>query len=289
MSRVVLVGCADLPEGKGDEAGAMRALEDVGVDTRWAVWDDPAEDFTDADLVILRATWDYAERRKEFLDWCASVPALRNPAEAVRWNTDKSYLVDLRRAGVPVVPTTLVAPGEHVEWPEGDFVVKPAVGAGSRGAARFTSAGHEAADEHLRALHAADQVAVVQPYQRAVDAEGETALVFFGGQYSHAFTKGPMLRGADLDDSGLYVTEELGVAAPDGAWHALAEQALDAAAAHLGVHRRSLLYARVDILRADAGDPVLLELEISEPRLGFQQADEGAALRFASAVRGALT
>lgn len=285
----LLVGCRRVPQGDGDEHAVAEALAQVGVDARWAVWDEPAEDFAGADIVILRSTWDYTERRDEFLAWCASVPGLANPASVVRWNTDKAYLLDLVRAGVDVVPTVLAAPGQRPEWPDRDFVVKPSVGAGSRGAARFTPAGHEAAAEHLRALHGDGYTALVQPYQPAVDSEGETALVFFGGQYSHAFTKGPMLSGADLDESGLFVTEKLGTATPAGSWRAVAEDALDAAAAQLGRRRADLLYARVDLVRTPSGEPAVLELEVSEPSLGFRQADADAPVRFASAVRAALT
>lgn len=289
MARAVFVGCANRPEGDGDEQAAVRALADIGVTTRWAVWDDPDEDFTSADVVVLRATWDYPARWEEFLAWCASVPRLRNPVAAVRWNTDKSYLLDLERAGVPIVPTRLVHPGTVPDWPENEFVLKPAVGAGSVGAARFTSGDHARAADHLRALHEQGRAALLQPYQAAVDREGETALVYFGGQYSHAFTKAAMLTGAELDGSGLYVAEKLGAATPGPAWRALAEDALDAAAAHLGLRRADLLYARIDVVRTDAGTPAVLELEVSEPSLGFRQADEAAALRFASAVRGVLS
>ena len=85
-------------------------LAELGVAAEWVPWDDPDTDFTAADLVVLRATWDYAARREEFLKWCDSVPGLVNPAPVARWNTDKSYLVDLAAQGVPVVPTELVAP-----------------------------------------------------------------------------------------------------------------------------------------------------------------------------------
>ncbi len=65
-------------------------------------WDDP--DTLDADLVILRATWDYIDRLDEFLAWTARVRNLLNAPEVVAWNTDKRYLADLADAGVPTVP-----------------------------------------------------------------------------------------------------------------------------------------------------------------------------------------
>ena len=67
------------------------------------------------DLVVVRSTWDYFARREEFLAWAervAAVTALHNPVSVLRWNSDKRYLRDLERAGVPIVPTTFVEPGE---------------------------------------------------------------------------------------------------------------------------------------------------------------------------------
>ena len=282
--RVLLASCRELPESDGDDTSLPAALAELGIDAAWSPWDSAAA-FTAADLVVLRATWDYAERRAEFLAWCASVPNLVNPAHVVEWNTDKSYLVDLAKTGLDVVPTQLVHPGQRPEWPDGEFVVKPAVGAGSRGAARFAG-DLDAAQAHLDSL---DGVAVVQPYQAAVDAEGETALVFFGGVYSHAFIKSAMLSdSAALDESGLFVAEGLRPTDPAGDLRRAAEDAMDAVAQVLGLRRSDLLYARVDLLRGNAGEPLLLELELVEPSLGFRQTDGGARLRFASAVRAAL-
>ncbi|PRX46028.1 glutathione synthase/RimK-type ligase-like ATP-grasp enzyme [Prauserella shujinwangii] len=286
-ARAVLVGCAKLPEGDGDERAVLPALAEIGVTAGWAVWDDDAADFATADLVILRATWDYTARRADFLDWCASVPTLRNSVDVVHWNTDKTYLLDLESAGVPIVPTRLVPPGTEPDWPDVPFVLKPTVGAGSRGAARFAGGSGDAA-AHLRSLHQRGHAVLLQPYQSSVDAEGETALVFFGGVYSHAFTKAAMLTGAGVDGSGLFVSEKLGPVEPEPGFRALAEDVLDAAVERLGGRRADLLYARVDVVRGDDGRPVLLELELAEPSLGFAHADAAAPLRFASAVRQQL-
>ncbi|MCI2418527.1 hypothetical protein MOQ72_13895 [Saccharopolyspora sp. K220] len=287
--RVLLASCAELPESDGDDTSLPAALGELGVSAGWAPWDDPAADFAGADLVVLRATWDYPARRAEFLKWCESVPNLANPAEVVRWNTDKRYLVDLAACGLDVVPTQLVAPGAQPDWPDAGFVLKPSVGAGSVGAARFGPGSLDVAREHLDGLHADSHVAVLQPYQETVDREGETALVFVGGTYSHAFVKGAMLSdSAELDGSGLYVDEQLWPADPEPALRRAAEDAMDAAGTVLGVDRRELLYARVDLVRGPDGRPLLLELELAEPSLGFRQTDGGARLRFASAVRAAL-
>ncbi|MEV0679458.1 hypothetical protein AB0I60_23330 [Actinosynnema sp. NPDC050436] len=282
MVKVLLATCASLPEGDGDDHAVIDALSDVGVAAGWTVWGERAG----ADLVVVRSTWDYAERLADFLSWCSSVPALANPAAVVSWNVDKSYLVDLAAAGVPVVPTRVVSPG-FTEWPEGEFVIKPTVGAGSRGALRVAAGDRSGAAAHLDSLGGP---ALVQPYQSAVDSAGETALVYFGGHYSHAFAKGAMLTpDARLDESGLYVVERLSAASPTAAQRLVAEDVLDAAAHLLGLRRSDLLHARVDLVAGDDGEPLLLELELVEPSLGFRQADAAAPLRFASAVRSALS
>ena len=106
--RIVLAGCPQLVEGDGDDAGLVKALRNRGLHARWLSWDDPQT--LDADLVILRATWDYAERRDEFLAWASRVRNLLNAPAVVTWNSDKHYLRDLADAGVP----TSAGPGESL-------------------------------------------------------------------------------------------------------------------------------------------------------------------------------
>ncbi|MDX1882856.1 hypothetical protein [Mycolicibacterium sp. 120270] len=288
--RIVLAGCPALPEGDGDDAEIVGALRDRGLHARWLSWDDP--ETLRADLVILRATWDYIERLDEFLEWGNRVANLLNSPAVVAWNTDKRYLADLAAAGVPTVPSAFFAPGDAVRIPKGEVVVKPAIGAGSVGAQRFTDA--RAAREHAAALQEAGNTALVQPYDARVE-DGETALVFLGGEQSHAFTKGPMLPAAGqrpvFDPSGTYAEESLTAADPDFELWDIGHAALDAAAAHLNIRATELLYARVDII-GGADDPVLLELELVEPSLGWRQLDRKtrdlAQRKFAIEVESAL-
>ncbi|MDX8147167.1 hypothetical protein SK854_33995 [Lentzea sp. BCCO 10_0061] len=277
--RVVLASCDGLPEGDGDEEALVAALVRDGVDVSWQPWGGAV----DADLVVLRATWDYPDRLDAFLTWCAGVPELANPASVVRWNIDKSYMAELAAHGVAVVPTAVVQPGETPVFPDGEFVVKPAVGAGSRGAGRFTD--HALAQAHLDAIGVK---ALVQPYQSSVDANGETALVFFAGEYSHSFHKGPMLaQGLGEAASGLYVEERLSSIEPSEGQVALANQVLDVAAELLSLQRRDFLYARVDVVEGPGGEPLLLELELTEPSLGFKLTTAEAASRFSKAIQEA--
>ncbi|MCI4676094.1 ATP-grasp domain-containing protein [Candidatus Mycolicibacterium alkanivorans] len=288
--RIVLAGCPQLVDGDGDDAGLVDALRRRGLHARWLSWDDPQTEA--ADLVILRATWDYAARREEFLAWAARVRNLLNAPQVVAWNSDKRYLDDLAAAGVPTLPSYFFAPGEKVRLPRGEIVVKPAIGAGSVDTRRFTD--RAAAREHAAALQDSGRTVLVQPYDARVEA-GETALVFLGGAQSHAFTKGPMLppegRLPELDESGTFAEESLTPADPDFEMWEVAHAALEAAAGHLGLAIDELLYARVDLI-GGADDPLLLELELIEPSLGWRQLDENAResqqRQFALCVESAL-
>jgi hypothetical protein len=273
--RVVLAGCRQLVAGDGDDDGLVGALRRRGLFADWLSWDDP--ETARADLVILRATWDYAHRLDEFLAWTTTVRHLLNAPAVIGWNADKGYLLDLAARGVPIVPSAVFAPGQDVRLPTGgEVVVKPSVGAGSIGSARF--ADPAAALRHATTLHRAGRSVLVQPYDARVERDGETALVFFSGKPSHAFTKAPMLPPAggmpELDPTGSYAVETLTPAEPDFELWDVGFAALHAAAARLGIAAAELLYARVDVI-GGIDDPALLELELIEPALGWHQLDAG--------------
>jgi hypothetical protein len=288
--RIVLASCPQLVGGDGDDDALVAALRTRGLHARWMSWDDPQTE--QADLVILRAAWDYAERRAEFLAWTRRVRNLLNAPEVVAWNSDKHYLADLAAAGIPTVPSWFVEPGERIELPKGELVIKPAIGAGSIDTLRFADTAHAAA--HAHTLLTERRSVLVQPYDARVE-DGETALVFLGGEQSHAFTKGPLLppqgQQPALDASGTYARESLTPADPDFEMWELGHQVLDAAGRHLGIPRNEFLYARVDLIGGPER-PTLLELELVEPSLGWRQLDDATrALRqrdFALQVETAL-
>jgi glutathione synthase/RimK-type ligase-like ATP-grasp enzyme len=219
-------------------------------------------------LVLPRATWDYAERLDEFLDWARSVPQVLNPVPLLEWNTDKQrYLTDLAAAGVPVVSTFFVEPGQTLEAPAAPFVVKPAISAGGRRSARFEPGELDSAQALAARIHADGGTAMVQPHLGDVD---EVGLVYVEGRFSHA-----VRRRVPLPDAGdrevLYLDEDLApTQAVEEDWR-IAEEALACAGT-------DLLYGRVDLMGG-----VVLELEVTEPSL-YLTYDEGAAARFAQAI-----
>ncbi|MEV0135105.1 hypothetical protein AB0H83_42465 [Dactylosporangium sp. NPDC050688] len=287
-ARVALVTCAELPELDADDQSLIPALAAAGVNAVPAVWDDPAVDWPAFDLAVVRNTWDYPKRRAEFTAWATSVPRLANAADVIAWNTDKRYLRELERAGIPIVPTTWLGPGDPTDVLDtieaAEIVVKPAVSVGSVDTGRYRlpeQAGLAAA--HVARLQEAGRTVMVQPYLADVDTAGETALLFIGGVYSHAIRKGPILTGPDVGVETLYQEESITPRTPSPAEHALAARVLAA----LPFDPAALLYARVDLLPSPSGDPVVIEVELTEPSLFLTTAD-GAPQRLAAAVVAAV-
>jgi glutathione synthase/RimK-type ligase-like ATP-grasp enzyme len=282
-NRVALATCAAFPDGDVDDAGLPAA---IGGDVTFAIWDDPAVDWAAFDLVVVRSTWDYQERRDAFLAWARGIgERLVNPPRVLEWNTDKRYLQELALAGLPVVPTALVAPGATFAPPPCEHVVKPTVSAGSRDTARFTDAEGERATALVAAIHASGRTAMVQPYVASVDERGETALMFFDGAFSHAIHKGALLARATEPTIDVFAPEHIQPREATAAERAVAQQVVDWATERLGVD--ALTYARVDVVEDGGGAPILLEVELTEPSLFFG-GDAARIARFAAAVRRRL-
>jgi hypothetical protein len=264
---------------------AAPALRQAGLAADLVRWDDPAVDWAGYDLAVVRSCWDYSWRLPEFLGWAASVPRLRNSVELLRWNTDKTYLRDVARAGLPVVPTGW-DPTDAGQLPDAaEWVVKPSVSAGSRDTARWT--GPAAVLEHAAALVRAGRTAMVQPYLAGVDTVGETAMLFIGGRFSHAVRKGPLLRRGegvrqDRDSRG-----DLCPAEPTAAQREVAQAVFDAVPG-LVPGAPAPLYARIDLVPDPTGRPVLLELELAEPSLFLPQAPTDALARLTRSVEDAI-
>lgn len=271
---VALATCAEVPDGDDEAAPLTEALARLGVKAAPAVWDDPTVEWAGFDLVVIRSTWDYPDRREDFLAWAESLPNVLNAPEVLRWNTDKRYLEQL---GGTAVPTTFLEPGASFRVPDSAFVVKPSVGAGSIGAARYEG-GDPRSEQHVAELHAAGKTVIVQPYLDAIDREGELALIFLEGRFSHAVHKEALLAEGGEPAIGLYLEETMTAAEASPQELEIAERALDA----VPFARESLLYARVDLLPG----PAVLEVELTEPSLFIGYA-EGAAERFADAIAAA--
>ena len=278
--RIALVTCRRLPDLDPDDRPLADVLARRGHHVAPAIWDDDAIDWASFDVALLRSTWDYFNRRDEFLAWAtrvAAVTRLLNPLDLVHWNSHKSYLVGLRERGAPVIPTELVTAGSAVDvrhrmraqgWKRA--VLKPAVSADAFGTILVHESRTAEAQAHADAL-LAERDLMIQPYFSSVEEPGERCLVHIDGRFSHAIRKRSHFLG------GRHV-------GPEGVAVDAAIDELDAAATILRLSgAENVLYARVDLARDDSGRPCLMELELVEPTLFFTIAP-GAAERMADAL-----
>lgn len=275
------------------------ALDAAGIAHRIVYWDDAFVNWASFSAAVIRSPWDYIDKLPEFLAWAASVSSqttLLNPLNVIEINTDKHYLEGLAKQGIHTVPSRFIEPEQHAEdglkafleeFAHAEFVVKPAVGAGSKDAQRYGREETEAALMHIRRLQLKNRSTLLQPYLSRVDEAGETALLFFDGVYSHAIRKGPLLKRNEGPTEQLFAPEQIVARAPSDDEHSLANQVM-AALPGLFNLKAPLLYVRIDLLRDEDGRPCLLELELTEPSLFFNYAD-GAADRFVAALKNQLS
>jgi glutathione synthase/RimK-type ligase-like ATP-grasp enzyme len=290
--RVAFTAPPQFPDLHDDWPLVRAALDDTGLDALPVVWSDPSVDWSSFDLIVANGAWDNIHHVDEFLAWVhardrGGVPTVNSP-DILRWNLDKCYLRALEAAGVATVPTTWVEPrggaDANVEaeavidqaLARGEVVVKPSISGGGYQTARYEPHGHAEAVAHVRALLELGRTAMVQPYQSAVDRDGEIGLVFLGGEFSHAIHKDPMIRRREGPTAHLIDNQVVTSATATPAHLALGRQAVAAAAHLLG----PTTYARVDTVPGEDGRPMLLELELLDPVLFFTTEPAGAA-RFA--------
>jgi glutathione synthase/RimK-type ligase-like ATP-grasp enzyme len=267
------------PAGWDPEAGidaTLRvALAERGVTVHLPLWNDPTVDWDAFDLAVVRTVWDYVDDRAGFVAWAqraAPLVELHNAADVLRWNTHKSYLLELEERGAPVVPTAWLAQGDRVPLDElcrsrgwDEVVIKPAVAAGSAGVARVAAsrAARDDGQAQLDRLLAAGD-AMVQPFRTGI-ADGELSLVTVEGKVTHAVRKRPTQGEYRVQGrfGGSYARET-----PSDEAVALAEWIV-------GVAGPTMLFARVDLVAADDGTLELSELEATEPDLYLGLSEEG--------------
>lgn len=265
------------------------ALEPAGLQVFTSAWTDhvrAVEGLRGYDLILPILTWGYYT---DYADWLAAcdlweahdLPIANAPA-TLRWNSDKTYLKGLRDAGIPMAPTLFV---EHVDeialaaafdqLGSDTLIVKPTVSAGAWRTLRISR------DDDLKAAfeNAPLGAAMIQTYLQSIETAGETSLLFFGGQLSHAVNKRPGTEGEfriQVQYGGRY---ELLDEPP--------QEALALARQVLGQFDDDLLYARIDMTRTDSGNWVLMEAELIEPDF-YLACDPDAGARFAAAVKARI-
>jgi hypothetical protein len=232
------------------EARGMR-VEDVA-------WDDPKADWAGFDAVIIGTTWDYWDRLEEFLAALERIEGqtrLFNGAALVRWNARKTYLRELETKGAKLIPTLWLDVADEAAAKTAfdtlgadDLVFKRQVGAGAK-------------DQHRvkrgEPIPAMPHTMMVQPFLPMIQTEGELSFIFIDGEFCHALIK--RAQPGDYRIQSTYGGREENITP--------SAEDLAAALAIIGTLDEAPLYGRVDMLRGDGGELLLMELEVIEPYL----------------------
>lgn len=265
-----------------DDERAIGPLAQLGWRVSTVSWRQNEIPWSAFDAVIIRSTWDYWNNVAAFLDILAKIDResrLANALDLVRWNLSKTYLADLQDKAVGIVPT--IWPDRVLEESFSAFfrqldcdelVIKPVVGANGEDAFRVSRS-----EPHGRLAWIAGRFshckAMVQPFMSKILTEGEYSLFFFNGRFSHAILKTPAEsefrsqeeRGADIQTF-----------VPEKPLLLRGQQALCALSG-------TPLYARVDFVRNNEDDFLVMELELIEPSM-YLRTDPEAPTRFARAI-----
>ncbi len=256
-------------------ADRYRAL--LGEATAFRTWHD-AGDLSGFDLVLPLIAWGYHRAPRKWLSaldaWDAAEIKFSNDINTLRWNSNKSYLHELAENGVATVSTMStkslgaadIAAARAAFGEATELVIKPAISGGADGTFRLRPD-----DAVPPSALGCDML--IQPMMPAISSEGEYSLFYFGGLFSHAILKTPAA--GDFRVQEQFGGREVAVTPPP-ATLALAQAALAAAPS-------PTRYARVDMVRSDGDNFALMELELIEPSLFLDFAEDGGAA-FARAV-----
>lgn len=297
--KVTLVTCSSLPNLDEDELALPDALAERGMDPQIVAWDDPDFDWETSGTSVVRSVRDYANRRSDFIQWAKRVPRLINSADVIEWNSDKHYLNELAKRGMPVIPTIWLEPGQnltkhqvHTRIPaHGDFVLKPAVGSGARGTGRYTATkapSRQAAILHAQSELSAGHSVMVQRYLEEIDRQGEISLIYLNGLASYKVEKQAMLHHHDevrqeLREEVVHIAQ---ASEEEWRWGEQIRQAIHSYIRDRLGRDELLLYNRVDLVRADKGSGsefYVMEVSLIDASLYLSQ-DSSHLNAFADAI-----
>lgn len=254
-------------EWRAQAASLSAAFAVRGVEMVLESWSGEADLAAHA-LAIPLMAWGYHRRLDHWYAqlerWETQGARLLNPPAVLRWNSDKSYLLDFEAKGVAIIPSLIVEASDaalaeaRAAFGSERLVLKPVSSAGSDGTYLLGPGDPVPADATGRRM-------LVQPMMPAIATEGELSLFHLGGRYSHAIVKRPAAGDFRVQPQfgGRFESVE-----PPAPARALAEAALAASGP-------GIAYARVDMVSDGAGGYRLMEIELIEPYLFLERSPDG--------------
>lgn len=256
-------------------------FDEQGLALHPVAWDDPSIEWNKYNAAIIGTTWDYVEKKYLFLKTLKEIEShipLFNSSEIIEWNINKTYLKELQTKGAPLIPTCWIDDPKNIEDSKKAFeilksdqlVFKQQTGAGGEG--QFKVNANDPLPEFTHPMMA-------QPFLESIINEGEFSFIFIDGRFSHCLIK--KAASGEYRIQSVYggIEEKVNVTQND----------LNSAQEVLNlIDGDAPLYARIDMVRGEKGNLLLMELEIIEPFLYPLQGPELGTL-MAKALRTRLT
>lgn len=288
MKSVALVTYEKRPELSPSDQTLLDPLKQRGIQAVPAIWNDPTMNWQQFDAVVVRSCWDYYKYADQFRQWLRRLQDLEvplyNAPKTILWNMEKTYLLDLQKRGVRIIPTiwaeTAIDLSETMASHDWDSIVlKPALGASGYGIQVVSAADVHEKQAVFEAMLQASRV-LIQPVIEEIQ-NGELSLVFFQNEFHYAIRKTPGAGTIFVNSAydGSYTITQVDDVTID-----IARSILKIA--HELTEQGSFLYTRVDGIMVN-DTFVLMELELIEPGL-FMDIAPNASERFADAIEAVI-
>lgn len=109
MPKIAFATYSELPNLTENDKLLIPHFEENGFIVTPEIWDNPASNWEQYDLVLIRSTWDYYMKPEKFKTWVSqfidSKTKLLNAPEIILKNSHKFYLKELKEQGVNIIPT----------------------------------------------------------------------------------------------------------------------------------------------------------------------------------------
>ncbi len=158
-------------------------------------------DWNDYDAVYIGTPWDYPQEPDRFIRVLETIDAsnavLINDLALVTWSTPKTYLRDLEKRGVAIVPSIWCEQYEagmldaaFDRFGADKLIIKPVISTNATDTFPVTHQDLPAVESKLVDTFA-NRRCVMQPFMRNIQSEGEYSLFYFNREFSHAIRKTP--------------------------------------------------------------------------------------------------
>jgi glutathione synthase/RimK-type ligase-like ATP-grasp enzyme len=258
-------------------------LKKLGLEVTRKDWDDKEFNWENAKILLIRSTWDYFHRFREFKEWINKVKlksTLINSYEQINWNFDKHYLKDLQQNNINIPASIFIKKGstktlqEHMKNNNWDcIVIKPTISGAGRHTYKVDNSNVSDINKNfLKLIQEEDYI--VQEFQKNIISKGEVAVVLINGEYTHAILK--LAKKGDFR-----VQDDFGGTVHD---YEPNKDMINFAQESIKNLNPTPVYARVDIIWDNNDKMAVSELELIEPELWFRN-NPSAAVKIAKVLK----